>query len=493
MPGARRTSVLRTGAAVSLSLAFHLALLGLGSRLGEDVGLSGLDGEGLRVELISAEHAFAGASQPWPAGAASVARRPERSAAAVVPPVTAMSEGGALAVGASAFSGEATATLVQWPAAPRAKRGGGRTSTPASARRDARVTAPSGPERVPVASMSTPEGVDVEAAMPEDVPVTAAAPPEDVAVAAASAAPETSSATTAPTPPAVTAAAAPSFEVPTSVMSAGHETPGTMTPGASGPGTTALSAPEPPTAPGSFAEPDGVTAAARAPATAMGESPVLAIPGSPAETPAALVASTAYERVREVARNPSVSASARSETMVGRREVFEFLLDHPEFTSHVTRALRLARYRVWRTDDGFFLDDGWGSTGQVSVIYAAQGTRVLYARGEFQGKFLPTIPGEALVTIEYDVQPGEDGKDRLSAAITGQLRLEGAFAEVALRLAGAAALEKAEKEARRLVRIVARVLRATEEMPAALYASLRERPGVPERQLEEFRALLRIP
>lgn len=229
-----------------------------------------------------------------------------------------------------------------------------------------------------------------------------------------------------------------------------------------------------------------------APAAPPAETPAIATE-TPADAVTTLVASPAYARLREVAQNPSVSARARSETMVGRREILEYLLDHPEFATHVTRALRLARYRVWRTDEGFFLDDGWGSTGQLSLVYAAHGTRVLYARGEFQGKLLPAIPGEALVTIEYDAQPGGDGKDRLSTAVTSQVRIEGAFGEMALQLAGAWAVEKAEKEARRLVRIVARVIRATEEAPAALYASLRERPGVPERQLEEFRALLRIP
>jgi hypothetical protein len=62
-----------------------------------------------------------------------------------------------------------------------------------------------------------------------------------------------------------------------------------------------------------------------------------------------------------------------------------------------------------------------------------------------------------------------------------------------VKLASAVATEKAEKESRRLVNIFARVLQAVDEKPAALYASLRERPDVPQRELEQFRVLLKLP
>ena len=62
-----------------------------------------------------------------------------------------------------------------------------------------------------------------------------------------------------------------------------------------------------------------------------------------------------------------------------------------------------------------------------------------------------------------------------------------------VKLASTLATEKAEKESRRLVHIFARVLKAVDEKPAALYASLRERPDVPRRELEQFRVLLKLP
>src|SRR5205807_10595775 len=52
---------------------------------------------------------------------------------------------------------------------------------------------------------------------------------------------------------------------------------------------------------------------------------------------------------------------------------------------HVTRALKLARYRIWRgPEGGLWLDDGWGVVGLFSVVYATSGTRVVYAHGQYQ-------------------------------------------------------------------------------------------------------------
>jgi len=229
------------------------------------------------------------------------------------------------------------------------------------------------------------------------------------------------------------------------------------------------------------AEDQAIPAAPDAPAHVPDGSP--AVPGSPMN----------FARLDEVTRNPSVSARAEGQPFVGRREVFEFLLDHPDFATHISRALRLGRYRMWRTDEGLFVDDGWGATGRVFVVYAASGTRVLYARGEFQHGLLPAIPGEAVVTINYDVQPAADGRDLLSAAISSQLKIGGALGDLVAKLAGSLATEKAEKESHRLVRMFARVLQALDEKPAAVYASLRERPDVPQRELEQFRVLLKLP
>jgi len=211
-------------------------------------------------------------------------------------------------------------------------------------------------------------------------------------------------------------------------------------------------------------------------------------PTLPAQIPVAERA-----RLLEITDAASLSTRAAGEPFLARPEVFEFLLDHPEFATHVTRALRIARYRIWRGPEGLWLDDGWGAVGQFSVAYSADGMRVMHARGYYQPSFLPSIHGQAVVVIEYGAQPAADHRSLISTAVTGFVKLDSRFLAVAGRLAGAVATAKAEKEAQRLVKVFARASRAIDENPAQVHEQVRQRQDVPSGDLEEFRRLLHLP
>jgi len=228
---------------------------------------------------------------------------------------------------------------------------------------------------------------------------------------------------------------------------------------------------------------------------AAGIAVVLLVSGALAAKPAPSLPSQIPARERawlqEVAEGASVSARAAGEPFLARADVFEFLLDHPEFATHVTRALKLARYRIWRgPEGGLWLDDGWGVVGQFSVVYATSGTRVVYARGQYQSGLLPSIRGQAVVLIEYALSQADDRRSLISPAVTGFVRLDSKVIALAGMLAGSVATAKAEKEARRFVRLFARASRAIEENPAHVHESVRQRPDVPSADLEEFRRLL---
>jgi hypothetical protein len=227
------------------------------------------------------------------------------------------------------------------------------------------------------------------------------------------------------------------------------------------------------------------TAAVLLASTAGGATPSRSLP---AQIPPAVRA-----RLQELADTSSVSASASAEPFLARHDVLEFLLDHPEFATHLTRTLRLGRYRVWRAPDGLWFDDGWGVVGQFTIEYAAPGTRVVYGRGHYKAGFLPSIHGQAVLVLEYRVSPAEAGRSLISPALTGFVKLDSNILALAGRLAGAVATAKAEKEARRLVKMCVSVGRAIDESPAQVLEQLRQRPDVPRGDLEEFRRLLRLP
>jgi hypothetical protein len=201
----------------------------------------------------------------------------------------------------------------------------------------------------------------------------------------------------------------------------------------------------------------------------------------------------ARARVQPVTGNPSLAVKVEAEPFVARRDVFEFLLDHPDFATHVTRALKLARYRIWRTASGLGIDDGWGTVGTFELVHAAEGLRLMYARGVYHHKILPDINGQAVVVIDYGARPAPQGRSLISAAVSGFVKLDSRILAIASKLATSVATAKGEKEARRLVQLFAKTTRAIDADPVGVFDKVRLQHDVPASELDEFRRLLSLP
>jgi hypothetical protein len=220
-------------------------------------------------------------------------------------------------------------------------------------------------------------------------------------------------------------------------------------------------------------------------------SPVAAdrtVPALPSQIPPAT-----RQRLAPVTERASVAARVEGQPFRARRDVFEYLLDHPDFATHLTRTIKAARYRIWAVPGGFGIDDGWGTIGTFEIVYVAPGIRVMHAQGEYHQKILPNVRGQAVVTISYAATPASGGASTIAAAVGSYVRLDGSIMAIAGRLASAVAHAKAEKEGHRLVKLFARTTRVIEENPAAVCDALQRRPDVPRRELEEFRRLLNLP
>jgi hypothetical protein len=88
------------------------------------------------------------------------------------------------------------------------------------------------------------------------------------------------------------------------------------------------------------------------------------------------------------------------------------------------------------------------------------------------------------------LSPTADHRSLISPAVTGFVKLESRVMALAGMLAGSVATAKAEKEAKRLVKLFARASRAIEDNPAYVHEAVRQRADVPPRDLDEFRRLL---
>jgi len=197
-------------------------------------------------------------------------------------------------------------------------------------------------------------------------------------------------------------------------------------------------------------------------------------------------------RLDAVAQAAAVSTHVEAEPFVGQPEVFEYLLNHPEFATRVTRVLRVARYRIWRQADGLWLDDGWGAVGRFDIVYAQARTRVMHARGVYSKRLLPDIHGEAVVMIQYDVKPGPNGRSLIAATVTGHVKLDSGLLSGLTKLVTPVARAKAAREAHTLVKVFAKVARAADESPATLCQDLAQQPDVSPRDLVGFCRLLSV-
>jgi hypothetical protein len=198
------------------------------------------------------------------------------------------------------------------------------------------------------------------------------------------------------------------------------------------------------------------------------------------------------ERVslRQVTEHASVSARSDGETFRVRQDLFEYLLDHPEFATHVIRALGIGRYRIWREPDGLWLDDAAGALVRFHIAYAAEGSRIFYLRGHYQPAILPAIYGRVVVMLRYTAEPVADGKSLITPAMASFVRIDNAVIEMLSRVFRAVVAPRATKVTERIVADIAKTARAIDRDPVHVDDAIRRRADMPPHELAEFRRLL---
>ena len=207
-----------------------------------------------------------------------------------------------------------------------------------------------------------------------------------------------------------------------------------------------------------------------------------AAPALPPGVPAADKA-----RIEAVLAKASVSTHVEIDPYSLRLDVVDYLMDHPGFATQVTRALKLARYRIWRDADGLHLDDGWGVTGTMTPIYGDAGFRVIYARGRYEQSVLPDINGQAVILLRYVPGPESNGRPVLTTSMEVFAQLDSAMLT---SLAGSIARSKATSEARHVLRVFSRLSTHLNLRADEVLAELARRPEVSKPELEGFRKVL---
>src|SRR4029077_13907204 len=156
-------------------------------------------------------------------------------------------------------------------------------------------------------------------------------------------------------------------------------------------------------------------------------------------------------RLREVTEHASVSARSRGDVFRIRRDLFEYLLDHPELASHIMQALKVNRFRIWREPDGLWLDDRAGALVQFQIAHSAPGSRVFFMQGRYQPAVLPAIYGRVVAVLEYTVEPAHAGKSLITPAMASFVRIDNAVYGMLARLFTAVIAPRATRVTNRIV------------------------------------------
>lgn len=191
-------------------------------------------------------------------------------------------------------------------------------------------------------------------------------------------------------------------------------------------------------------------------------------------------------RIETVLAHATITTRVEIDPFPLRLDVFDFLLNHPDFATQVTRALKLARYRIWVAPDGLNLDDGWGVKGVITPFYGDKGLRVVYARGRYEQSVLPDIRGQAIIFVRY----GETGAAGRPALATSMEVFAWLDSGMIASLAGSVAKSKATSEARYALKVFSRLSTRLEARADEVLADLDSRPEVSRPELAEFRRLL---
>jgi hypothetical protein len=192
-------------------------------------------------------------------------------------------------------------------------------------------------------------------------------------------------------------------------------------------------------------------------------------------------------RIETVVAKATVSTRVEIDPYSLRLDVVDYLLDHPDFATQVTRALKLARYRIWRTAGGLNLDDGWGVTGIMTPLYGDAGLRVIYARGRYEQSVLPDINGQAVILLRYAGGPGPNGRPVLITSMEVFAQLDSAMLA---SLAGSIAKSKATSEARHVLKVFSRLSTHLDLRADEVLAELARHPEISKADLDGFRRVL---
>ena len=197
------------------------------------------------------------------------------------------------------------------------------------------------------------------------------------------------------------------------------------------------------------------------------------------------------QRLREVTEQAIFSRDVLGLAVKSRQPVFDFLIEHPDFSATAGWTLGIVKYRVVQEQNGVYWgDDAHGATGTFELAYAEPGKRIYLARGTFVKRFLPTIHGRIVLVMAYEHRTDQAGEGVVMNDLRGYLRIDNRFLGILARIAKPVVGPIVDRKVLRSFAAAAKLTEQASRDPAALYRTLEASPEINKRELAEFRKAL---
>jgi hypothetical protein len=201
-----------------------------------------------------------------------------------------------------------------------------------------------------------------------------------------------------------------------------------------------------------------------------------------AELPAALHRALLVHEMpgelREVVEGAAFIGEKREVIFKGRREVYEYLLNHLDFASQLARALDLSNYVIERTGtDAYVVTTPKGGWAHLQVVYVDSEKQVVLAKGKY---------GRAVVILQY-ASFERGGESYMANNLYGYVRADSPLLNFLMTSFGG----MLDQRVAEVFGSVARLSERVYEDPASVYQELLAHPELPRDHLRQFAELIK--
>ena len=203
-------------------------------------------------------------------------------------------------------------------------------------------------------------------------------------------------------------------------------------------------------------------------AFAVAQQPAMTAPMNPAPLTFGEVVHPAYkDAVLKIVRQPTISTKYASDDVTCGREMYEWLLAHPDRVSLAWRRMKVGCVEIKDLGNGRF---GWNDDQGSDLVWQSVGTFtdgvVWYATGKVKpSPVTPTVPVKAVVVMMHPSKPLDGGAAVMQPVTQVYLQTDSKAANVVLKIIGPTAPKLAEQGADQLLYFFTGIARYLQKHP----------------------------